>query len=87
MLDTLGQMGGIFEIFIFVGSVLYFCFKDRFYNNYMHKKLMEKEISLYKSYYSDLKDKEIAGSFFLFGELEYIPKYDNFEKPYDMTTF
>ena len=53
-------MGGIFEIFTFIGAMLYCCCKNRFYKSYMHRELMEKEIDLYRTYYSDLKNKEIA---------------------------
>ena len=36
MLDTLGNMGGIFEIMFSLAAILYCCYKDRARRSYMH---------------------------------------------------
>ena len=48
IVDTLGEMGGIFElVFIFVG-MFYFCYRDYARSNYIKKFIHKRPIHEYK---------------------------------------
>ena len=58
-LETLGEIGGIFELMLSVGAVMYCCFKDRLYRRFIHLQIMEKEVDEYQKLFPNLKKNEI----------------------------
>lgn len=62
ILDTLGDVGGIFEIMIFIGGIMYFFYKERAYHNFMKKELLKESGDHYKAYFKDIERKELLDS-------------------------
>ena len=59
VLDTLGNMGGIFEITFSLAAVLYCCYKERARNNYMHTIVHHRPTNEYTKYF-DEEDKKLV---------------------------
>ena len=59
-MDTLGNVGGIFEIVFFTAAILYCCYKDRARNYYLQKIVHHKDPHEYTSVFGDEKKQEVS---------------------------
>ncbi len=58
-IDTLGNIGGVSQVLILLGVLMYMLCKDRMYNSYMRKSIMQKGIEEYRPFFNGKSDKEI----------------------------
>jgi len=58
LIDTLGNMGGIFEIFTFIALMLYCC-RSAFYTRFLRREIVHHDINELTKYFPKMKTKEI----------------------------
>ena len=59
ILDTLGNMGGIFEIMFAIAAILYCCYKDRARRVYMHTIVHQKSLQEYSQVFNEANKKMV----------------------------
>lgn len=60
LLDTLGSIGGIFEIVAFIGGLFYYFYKNRAYNSFMRREVLMETQLKYKKYFEAVKQHDIS---------------------------
>jgi len=59
VIDVLGNVGGIFEIFSFAGLLIYCFWKDKMFKHYLHSKLIHHDMKEFAKYFPNAKCREI----------------------------
>ena len=61
-MDTLGNIGGIFEITAFIGSLLYFFCREKSYKQYNQQEILRKNLEDYQKVFTEQKVKDLEKS-------------------------
>lgn len=60
LLDTLGNIGGVFDIFMFIALTLYWC-KDSMYKTFMREELFNQDLEDISRFFPSMKRNEMVG--------------------------
>lgn len=60
LLDTLGDIGGIFELMSFIGAIFYFAYKKYAYDLFMRRELLIHSEDHYSQYLAGYSPKKIV---------------------------